>query len=185
MQKEVPQQNNSLFAMSFVMLLCGIGNAVINILRRILHLVSAVTTAAEMKTDYSAVENWKDIAVSIYDLTVIFSLSFGIIAVLQLAAAGAGIIYSISHSVGKGRLRHRSVPFALGVICTVFGAISIVIMLLLHSTNVFLTIIIIVLQLVLPVIFTKKAHCFAGARPAEVPINQNQFAISADEGQRS
>lgn len=136
---------------SVTMTLCGVVNAVFNLLRRALHLFDTVRDAAQFDP------NWKDVAVSVYDLAVLLRVSSGILAAAQVIAGIMGIIYASKHHFGKKPLKSAALPILLGVICTIAGAASIfslIISATANGENAFLAAALTITQLVVPIIFT-------------------------------
>ena len=145
---------------SVTMLLCSAYNAVFNILRRFSHLLGNVRTAAELKIDYTNPPVWKDIAFSVYDLIVIFNLSAGILALLQLIAAISGFVCAARHGLRKEPLKSALPPYVLGIICSLVGTVSVFSMIAARSAGTVLSAVLVLTQLVVPILFAAEAGKF-------------------------
>lgn len=140
---------------SVTMLMCSAYNAVFHILLRFSHLLDTVRSAAELNTPF-----WKDIVISVYDLAVVFTLSSGMLAVVQLTAAVAGIICAACHGLQKKPLKSAALPYVFGIICSLLGIISVCSMILSRSSGTMLSVVLIITQLVVPLLFSAEARKF-------------------------
>ena len=137
---------------SVTMLLCGILNAALNILQRFSHFMDTVRTAAEFNTDLTNVSDWADIAVSVYDIYVIFNLSSGILAAVQIISA---LICVTIDTYGKNKIKFHILPLFFGIVCVIFGIISTISLIVLHSAGVFITLLLVLTKLFVPIIFLR------------------------------
>ena len=140
---------------SVTMLLCGILNAALNILQRFSHFMDTVRTAAEFNTDLTSVSDWADIAVSVYDIYVIFNLSSGILAAVQIISGISALICVIIDTYGKNKIKFHILPLFFGIVCVIFGIISTISLIVLHSAGVFITLLLVLTKLFVPIIFLR------------------------------
>lgn len=145
---------------SVAMALGGFFSGIFNIIRRAFHLFGFAREAAKLDTDYTDPSQWKNIAVSVYDLAVIFGLSSGVLAVLMIVTGSVGIIYALKHYFGRTPLKSAVFPIILGVICSLLGLVSAVSLILSRSVSFFMTVTIVIISLIVPILFTYNAAKF-------------------------
>lgn len=141
---------------SVSMILCGAINSVFNILRRITHLLGTVRTATQPDTIH-----WSRAALSVYDIYAIFSLSMGILAIMQIILGIIGVIYASAHTLRKKPISGAALPLFLGVICSIVGAVSTISLIISRQGTAFMIFALTLTQLAVPIIFsvlTGKFH---------------------------
>ena len=149
-----------LAAASAIMLLCGFYNTIFNVLRRATHLLGTVREAARLETDYTDPEEWKSLALSVYDLVVIVRLSSGILAAVQIAAAAVGLIYAALYAFREKPPRGMWLPAVLGALCLAAGAVSVASSAVTQSTGVFLIFVLSITEVLVPLGYVIAAGKF-------------------------
>ena len=154
------QSTAPLAASSAIMILCGFYNTIFNVLRRVFHLLGTVRNAAELQEEYIGSAGWRDIAVSVYDLVVIFNLSSGALAVLQIIAGILGAVFAALYAFREKTPKGTWLPAFFGGLCIVFGAASSFSLYMSHSAGAFLAFTLAVTQLAVPIVFMITAVRF-------------------------
>ena len=140
---------------SVSMILCGFLSGAFNILQRFLHLMGTVKNAAELNTDPASVSDWLNIAVSVYDIYVLFNLSSGIIAAVQVISGISGLICEAVYTYGKSKRNLIILPIFFCAVCVVFGIVSVISLIALRSMGIFFSIISVITKLIIPIVFLR------------------------------
>lgn len=148
---------------SAALILCGLLNFVLTLLRKALGIIDTVTDIAQSNLDYTSVGTWSSILAAIGNIKAVYSLSVNTLTVLQIISGIVGIIFAIavnSKKTSNKAERFKITPFICGIITCVFGGISYISLLLSKNSSVFFRTVMFVTVLIVPIIFTVFSNRF-------------------------
>ena len=143
-------------ASSAAVLLGGVCGGLLYLLRRAAHLLDTVRGAANF-VSYDFFAGWKDIALSVGDIIAIFNVSLGVLAILEIAAGLSGLLLAAVCRFKNSPPKLAVLPSILGVLCVLLGAAAAVSLIMSGTAGAFFTFAVVLMQLVLPIIFTIAA----------------------------
>lgn len=148
---------------SISLILCGLFNFVLTLLRKALGIIDTVTDIALSNLDYTQIETWTDILTAVANIRAVYTLSVNTLTVLQIISGIVGIIFAItvnSKKTAEKAQRFKIIPFICGIITCVFGAISYLSLLLSKNSSVFSCIIMFITVITVSIIFTVSSKYF-------------------------
>ena len=145
------------------LILCGLFNFVLTLLRKALGIIDTVTDIAQSNLDYTQVGTWTNMLTALGSIKAVYNLSVNALTVIQIITGAAGIIIAAAvnaeKTADKARL-FRVIPFVCGIITCIFGGISYLSLLLSKSSSVFFCVVMFLTVLVIPVTFTVFSNRF-------------------------
>lgn len=144
---------------SSAVIICGLLNFILTLLRKAFGVIDTVSDIAQSNLDYSQVGTWKKLLSAAGSIKAIFTLSVNALTILQIISGIIGIALAILVNSKKSKVsskfvKFKIIPFICGIIISVLGAVSYLALLLSKSSPIFLSIIMFLTVLFVPIIFT-------------------------------
>lgn len=149
-----------MLVLSVAIIFCGLCNWIWKKVLSLSHLLDKIQDIGEDGFVYNSAESWLGLLSSGSQTALAHKVTLYIIILLQIICGITGIIFAVVRFAKRDLGKANIIPFVLGVIMCIVGAVSLVLLFVSSAAAVLTEVFLCITLFIVPVIFTVYSHKF-------------------------